>query len=83
MLSRKMSNMINCMINDVFLISFRFFSVFFMYILVGILVNKYGRNIEGREVLPNYSFWTDLPNLIKVCVHHCVLDEFARFFIYF
>ncbi|KAL9966511.1 hypothetical protein ACROYT_G024596 [Oculina patagonica] len=35
------------------------------YIVCGILVNKYARELEGKEVFPNYSFWADVPYLIK------------------
>lgn len=36
-----------------------------IYIACGILVNKYARHKEGKEVFPNYSFWADFPFLIK------------------
>jgi len=42
-----------------------FFCILIVYIIGGILVNKYARHIEGKEAFPNYSFWTDLPSLIK------------------
>jgi len=41
-----------------------FFCILVVYIIGGILVNKYARHIEGKEAFPNYSFWTDLPSLI-------------------
>jgi len=44
-----------------------------VYIIGGILLNKYARHIEGKEAFPNYSFWTDLPSLIKVCKSYSVL----------
>lgn len=37
------------------------------YVIGGILFNKYARQVEGKEVFPNYSFWADFPYLVKVC----------------
>ena len=38
-----------------------------MYFIIGILVNRYGRGIESMpELIPNYSFWADVPFLVKV-----------------
>ena len=46
---------------------FRFFPLLLMYIVIGVLVNHYGRGIESvPEVLPNHSFWADFPFLVKV-----------------
>ena len=51
---------------SVFLI-FRFFVLIIVYIVGGILINKFGRHIESvPEVIPNLSFWKDLPFLFKV-----------------
>lgn len=36
-----------------------------VYIICGILFNKYARQVEGKEVFPNYSFWADFPYLVK------------------
>lgn len=35
------------------------------YIICGVLFNKYARQVEGKEVFPNYSFWADFPYLVK------------------
>eukprot|EP00118_Oscarella_pearsei_P004255 m.17913 g.17913 ORF g.17913 m.17913 type:complete len:248 (+) comp27565_c0_seq3:34-777(+) len=45
-----------------------FFSALFLYIVVGILVMKFGRGAEGKEVIPNISFWFGLPGLVKTGV---------------
>ncbi|KAK6165699.1 hypothetical protein SNE40_022577 [Patella caerulea] len=36
-----------------------------VYVVVGVSINKYGRHATGKEVVPNYTFWTALPGLIK------------------
>ena len=46
---------------------FRIFPLLLMYVIIGVLVNRYGRGIESMpELLPNYSFWADFPFLVKV-----------------
>ena len=46
---------------------YRFFPLLLMYFIIGILVNRYGRGIESMpELIPNYSFWADVPFLVKV-----------------
>ena len=53
-----------------FLVSFFSFScIIVVYIICGILINKYVRHIEGKEAFPNYLFWIDFPFLVKVCAH--------------
>ncbi|XP_031571459.1 uncharacterized protein LOC116305648 [Actinia tenebrosa] len=42
-----------------------FFSLLVMYFVLGIVVNKYAIHKEGSDVIPNRSFWSDLPFLIK------------------
>ncbi|XP_077979221.1 uncharacterized protein LOC144434615 isoform X2 [Glandiceps talaboti] len=42
-----------------------FFVVLIVYLITGALVNKYVRNKEGAEIVPNSGFWSDLPYLIK------------------
>lgn len=37
-----------------------------MYLIVGVLVMKFHKGAGGKELIPNYSFWVDLPHLIKV-----------------
>ncbi|RMX41721.1 hypothetical protein pdam_00020244 [Pocillopora damicornis] len=37
-----------------------------MYIIIGVLINRYGRGVESMpELLPNHSFWADFPFLVK------------------
>jgi len=43
-----------------------FFPLLLMYIIIGLLINRYGRGIESMpEMLPNHSFWADFPFLVK------------------
>jgi len=43
-----------------------FFPLVVMYVIIGILINRYGRGIESMpELLPNHSFWADFPFLVK------------------
>ena len=41
-------------------------SVSLVYIVAGVLINKLYRNGTGRELIPNVTFWSLLPGLIKV-----------------
>lgn len=46
--------------------SFSFFPLVLAYIIIGVLINRYGRGIESiPELLPNHSFWADFPFLVK------------------
>ncbi|XP_041478474.1 cation-dependent mannose-6-phosphate receptor-like [Lytechinus variegatus] len=36
-----------------------------VYIGGGILFQKFGRGATGKELIPNYAFWSDFPALIK------------------
>ena len=46
---------------------FSFFPLVLMYIIIGVLINRYGRGVESMpELLPNHSFWADFPFLVKV-----------------
>jgi len=43
-----------------------FFPLVVVYVIIGILINRYGRGIESMpELLPNHSFWADFPFLVK------------------
>ncbi|XP_074623407.1 uncharacterized protein LOC141881522 [Acropora palmata] len=43
-----------------------FFPLLLLYIVAGILINYHGRGVRSvPEMLPNYSFWTDFPFLVK------------------
>ena len=52
---------------------FRFSCLLIAYIVCGILFNKYAREVEGKEVFPNYSFWADFLYLVKVCYFAVVI----------
>lgn len=43
-----------------------FFIGGFIYFIGGMLVRKYFRGAEGKEMIPHYEFWSDLPLLIRV-----------------
>lgn len=45
---------------------FSFFSLMVAYIIFGALYNKFARSREGKEVFPHYTFWIELPLLVKV-----------------
>jgi hypothetical protein len=38
---------------------------FFVYMVAGILIQKFKFEQEGARIIPNYDFWSDLPFLIK------------------
>lgn len=40
-----------------------------VYLVTGILFNKYHKGATGKEVIPNISFWTDFPLLVKVRIN--------------
>lgn len=42
-----------------------FFSLMVAYIICGALYNKFARSREGKEVFPHYTFWIELPLLVK------------------
>ncbi|XP_065845833.1 uncharacterized protein [Oscarella lobularis] len=42
-----------------------FFVGFIVYFCVGMIVMRFGRHAEGREIVPNVLFWTQLPGLVK------------------
>lgn len=44
----------------------RFFSLLFVYIVVGMSYNKFAQGSSGKELIPNYSFWVEFPVLVKV-----------------
>jgi hypothetical protein len=39
-----------------------------LYFVGGAVALRLIRGAEGREMIPNYDFWVDLPNLIKVSI---------------
>lgn len=42
-----------------------FISLAFVYVILGVVFQSYVRKAEGRERIPNYTFWTSLPGYIK------------------
>lgn len=42
-----------------------FFVCLALYLIVGIIVNILVRQKSGIEIIPNWSFWSDVPSLIK------------------
>ena len=45
----------------------RFSVLVVVYMVGGMIFMKYGRGAEGREVIPNYNVWIQMPSLVKVC----------------
>lgn len=45
-----------------------FFVFTTLYFAGGALVLKLLRGAEGREMIPNYDFWVDLPKLVNVSI---------------
>jgi hypothetical protein len=45
-----------------------FFVFTTLYFVGGAVALKLLRGAEGREMIPNYDFWVDLPNLVRVSV---------------
>nr|KAI8756284.1 cation-dependent mannose-6-phosphate receptor isoform X1 [Biomphalaria glabrata] len=42
-----------------------FFSALVLYLLVGVSFQKFARKASGKEVIPNYTFWSGFPGLVK------------------
>ncbi|XP_065845837.1 cation-dependent mannose-6-phosphate receptor-like [Oscarella lobularis] len=42
-----------------------FFSLVVTYFVVGILVMKFGKKAEGKEIIPNSGLWLSIPSLVK------------------
>jgi len=42
-----------------------FISLVVVYLVAGILFNKYSKGATGKELIPNVNFWTDFPLLVK------------------
>ena len=47
-----------------------------LYFVGGAVTLKLLRGAEGREMIPNYDFWVDLPNLVSVSV--CCLCSYGH-----
>lgn len=41
-------------------------SIFALYFFGGMLVLRFIRGATGKEMIPNYEFWANFPNLVKV-----------------
>eukprot|EP00794_Sanderia_malayensis_P003085 gene3085-3550_t len=41
------------------------FAILFVYFVFGIILNKYAFHKEGTDVIPQKSFWADIPHLVK------------------
>lgn len=50
----------------------RFFSLLVVYLVGGIIFSKVYRQRSGKEIIPNYEFWTDVPSLVKVSKVCCL-----------
>ena len=37
-----------------------------VYLVAGLLFNKFHKGATGKEMIPNVNFWTDFPLLVKV-----------------
>ena len=72
------SNLLNSLFFNFFLSSF--ISLLVVYLVGGIIFNKYRKGATGKEMIPNVNFWTDFPLLVKVCKvnSHAVID--VRYF---
>lgn len=47
-----------------------FISLLVVYLVAGILFNKYSKGASGKELFPNVNFWIDFPFLVKVSLRH-------------
>ncbi|XP_062522522.1 uncharacterized protein LOC134197252 [Corticium candelabrum] len=41
------------------------FVLLISYFVLGVLFQKYRRDASGKELIPNYQFWSSLPGLVK------------------
>ena len=48
------------------IINFSLFCVITLYLGIGIAYMKLQRGARGKEMIPNYSFWSEIPALAKV-----------------
>lgn len=49
----------------------RFILAFVVYFIVGAVIMKLQRGATGSDIIPNKSFWMDLPFLVKVRSNMC------------
>ena len=45
---------------------FRLVVTIVLYLVLGIVINRYLRNKQGTDLIPNVGFWADLLPLVKV-----------------
>ncbi len=45
---------------------FRFFVLVLIYLVGGILFLRFARGARGSEQIPNYEFWREFPNYVRV-----------------
>ena len=45
---------------------FSFVVLLFVYIVGGVIFQRYVRGASGKEVIPNVGFWEEFPLLVKV-----------------
>lgn len=50
-----------------------FFVFTILYFVGGAVALRLLRGAEGRELIPNYDFWVDLPNLVRVSAFFILL----------
>ena len=68
----KNSNVYRCMV-PVFMVLYavlRAIIAFIAYLVIGGLVMYFAKGARGIEVIPNITFWKDLPFLLKVNLTH-------------
>lgn len=62
----------NTQFSLLFIINIFFLSSFIcllvVYLVAGVLFNKYSKGASGKELIPNVNFWIDFPLLVKVRV---------------
>ena len=49
-----------------FFFLYSFICIVTVYLVGGVLFKKMYRKESGRDVVPNVTFWTELPGLVKV-----------------
>ncbi|KAK6166148.1 hypothetical protein SNE40_022911 [Patella caerulea] len=42
-----------------------FFAVLVVYVIAGISFQRFARKASGKEMAPNYGFWSSMPGLVK------------------
>ena len=63
-------------------LSFRLLVFAIVYMVGGIIINKYARKVEKGDEFPNKNFWKELPGYIKVSITKLDLsDEKQRIWI--